>query len=359
MRLRRLRLVNFRNVSFADVPLAGGHVFLLGANGQGKTNFLEAASLLPALRSFRTQDASLLVRHGASTAQMACFLEHEAEGETEITITVESGKKSVCVDGISVRQFSEYLGRFPAVPFCTADIDLLRGPPSTRRRWLDMVIAGESPAYLEALRRYHATLVARNQLLRQPNPDIEQLAAFEKTLAPCAEKISTVRSLVLAEISVLLRRLYEEIARPAAPACLNPIPNAMPACAGGWLEFYTRQRQTDILSRNTQRGPHRDDFSFLLDNHPARETASEGQQRALVLALELAWLTRLRERSSVVPIVLADDILGELDPQRKAGFWRTLGDSCQVLATGTSVPDEPGRWQIIHVNNGAYTVASP
>ncbi|MDR2513280.1 MAG: DNA replication and repair protein RecF [Puniceicoccales bacterium] len=354
MKLRRLRLVNFRNVSFAEVPLTGRRVFLLGANGQGKTNFLEAVSLLPALRSFRTQDTSLLIRHGTAAAQTSCLLEHEIEGETEITITVESGKKNVDVDGIPIRQFSEYLGRFPAVPFCTADIELLRSSPATRRRWLDMVIAGETPAYLEALRRYHNVLAARNQLLRQPSPDIAQLEAFEKTLAPCAETIASARARVLAEMSSLLQQLYAEIAYPAAPAYLHPNPNSTPTASGGWLELYARQRSNDILARNTQRGPHRDDFSFLLDGHPARDTASEGQQRALVLALELAWLTRLRIKNTATPIVLADDILGELDPQRKTGFWRTLGDACQVLATGTIPPENPAQWQIIHVDNGSY-----
>jgi len=104
----------------------------------------------------------------------------------------------------------------------------------------------------------------------------------------------------------------------------------------------------------TQRGVHRDDFQFLFEKFSAREMASEGQQRGLVLALGLAWLARLRAQSQVAPLVLADDILSELDARRKVGFWSALGDTSQVLATGTVPPEGADSWKILRVKSGTY-----
>ncbi|MDR1498488.1 MAG: DNA replication and repair protein RecF [Puniceicoccales bacterium] len=357
MRLRLLRLSNFRNVSFAEIPLDHERVFLLGANGQGKTNLIEAIGLLPALRSFRTQNISLLLRHGSPCAQAGFALTHEIEGEVNVAITLSAHKKNVLVDGSPARQFSEFLGRFPVVSFCSSDIELLRSSPATRRRWLDMALAAEDPAYLIALRSYHTALSNRNQLLRLPSPDPAQLSAFEKTMAPCAASLLESRRLALLDLSARLTQHCTEIGLPPTAASLAYIPNASPPNSEKWQELFYRQRQTDALLRSTQRGPHRDDFKFLFHDHLASAIASEGQQRALVLALELAWLSRQLQNKPVSPIVLADDILGELDPPKKNAFWHTLGNACQVIATGTTPPPPSNTtpWHIIHVNQGTYS----
>ncbi|MDR1817462.1 MAG: DNA replication and repair protein RecF [Puniceicoccales bacterium] len=360
MFLRLLRLSDFRNIGFAEVPLGHRRCFLLGANGQGKTNLLEATGLLPALRSFRTRDVACLVRHGATAAQAGYVLEHEREGEVEIAVTLDAraGTRSVSIAGGRIRRLAEYLGRFPAVPFCAADIELLRGSPAGRRRWLDLLLASENPAYFEALRRYHAALAQRNQLLKNaPAPDHALLASFEKIMAPEARTLAAARADALGELGDAVRVLCGKMG-VTGDAGVNYKPDAAPA-GGDWERLLAAQRRRDLLLGATQRGPQRDDFEFHLGGHPARETASEGQQRALVLALELAWLERLRAAGGApAPLVLADDILGELDPQRRAGFWATLGDACQVIATGTTPPPDPENWHIIHVESGTFRPAN-
>lgn len=354
MRITHLRLADFRNVSFAETALDAPRIFLLGANGQGKTNLLEAVGMLPALRSFRTPETALLIRHGAVAAQMACALEHEREGKVTVQVTISSKKKSATVDGENIRQMSAYLGRFPVVAFCSDDIELLRGAPGKRRRWLDLAIAAHDSAYLDALRRYHAALAGRNQLLRRTEPPAEELSAFEKVLAPCAAAVVRARGKMLEELGRELALACEGIGLPSAAVGLAYEPSAATEDAGGWEEIYLRQRKPDVLLRATQRGPHRDDFLFRFGSHPARDVASEGQQRGLVLGLALAQLVLVRRRTGLAPIVLADDILGELDPARKRGFWETLGDDSQVLATGTVPPENAKEWRTLRVEQGNY-----
>ncbi|MDR2982908.1 MAG: DNA replication and repair protein RecF [Puniceicoccales bacterium] len=355
MRIQHLRLADFRNISFAEVALGYDRVFLLGCNGQGKTNLLEAVGLLPALRSFRTQETGLLVRHGCPAAQLGYSLRHEQEGDVNITFSLTPKQKTVTVDGEKVRQFSAYLGRFPVVAFCADDIDLLRGSPTGRRRWLDLAISAGDPGYLEALRRYYGALAGRNQLLRQAQPDANQLLAFEKAMAPCAVRITTRRKEILTELGLGLEEACACIGLADGASGLVYSPNVMPDDIGAWLEVYQRQRPSDIMMRATQRGPHRDDFDFRFSGRHAQDVASEGQQRGLVLGLSLSLLAHFRRQTQTTPIVLADDILGELDPVRKEGFWKALGSECQVLATGTVLPADVDSWHVITVSDGHYS----
>jgi DNA replication and repair protein RecF len=123
-----------------------------------------------------------------------------------------------------------------------------------------------------------------------------------------------------------------------------------------WTTSFARNRARDLLTKTTGIGPHRDDFDLVFGRHPVRDYGSEGQQRSLALALRLAQVNYFHERSGVQPVVLADDVLGELDPERRRRFWTAIGADCQVIATGTSLPDaELGEWQIFKVEGGRFT----
>jgi DNA replication and repair protein RecF len=129
--------------------------------------------------------------------------------------------------------------------------------------------------------------------------------------------------------------------------------------AAALAALWTGGRARDELLRTTQRGPHRDDFDFSFDGRPAREVASEGQQRCMVLALRLAQVALSQERTGVRPVLLADDVLGELDPERRRRFWAALAPDLQIIATGTSLPDDAslGRWQVFRVDEGRLTAS--
>ena len=357
MRATRLRVADFRNIEFADLDFGEAQrIFLVGKNGQGKTNLLESLSLLTALRSFRTRDARLLVRTGTKQAQVFVALDHESEGETELMLAVASnGTKTVETGtGTQVKRLSEFVGRFPAVVFSSDDIALLRGSPSGRRRWLDLTLSAVNADYFLRLQRYHRALEARNRLLKSPNAPETQLEAFEKILAENAARIVEIRSREMKQIAERFSEISAKISRIDEAAGLVYVPSVEQTDEYEWAEILRRSRAQDSLLRSTQKGPHRDDFSFRIFGHAASDYASEGQQRGMTLSLGLTQLALFRERLGIAPIVLADDVLGELDGERKSGFWSTVGEDLQIIATGTSLPESPERWRVFSVERGRY-----
>jgi DNA replication and repair protein RecF len=356
MRLRKLTLRHFRNVGFAVLELSGRQQFLVGANGQGKTNLLEAAGFLTALRSFRATNNKLLIGHGQTTAAIACTLDHERQGETHVTIKLHHDSKELWCDQARVTRLADYLGKFPTVVFSSQDLQLVRGSPAGRRRWLDLTLAAMDPAYLRALQIFTRAVAERNVLLKRGSAGAAQLGAFEQTLAPAAAELITLRTAGLRALGVSLKAAYARLCDNAEPAGLIYEPDFSDASAEALLARLEAGRARDAQFRTTLVGPHRDDFRFTVRGTAAKDYASEGQQRSLVLALRLAQAAWFHERSGVRPVLLADDVLGELDPARRRRFWSTIDPESQVIATGTRLPDaDLGTWQVFEVADGNVT----
>lgn len=361
MRLCQLTLQNFRNVSLAKLSLRGRQTFLLGANGQGKTNLLEAAGFITALRSFRTSDMKLLLAQGQREAGVGCKVTHEQLAETSLTIKLRSDGRELWCDDEKISRLSDHLGRFPTVVFSSQDMILVRGAPAERRRWLDHALAAMDGPYLSALQNYHRALNERNSLLKQVKGNVEaQLSAFEKMLAPAAAELVTRRRAGLEELTGRVAQAYAQISTEREVAGLRYTPNFDAETEEAWLQRWQQGRARDIQFRTTQSGPHRDDFEFWVKGMAARDFASEGQQRSLVIALRLAQANWFHDRSGVRPVLLADDVLGELDPERRKRFWAAIDPESQIIATGTEEPDaDLGLWQIFRVEGGTFTEESP
>lgn len=368
MRLTRISVENFRNIGLAHLELEGDSQFLLGANAQGKTNLLEAAAFFSALRSFRTADNRALIAQGHKQARLLCRCEHEQLGETEVIVTLEPGGKSIVQDGEKVTRLGDFLGLLPAVALSSEDIQLLRGAPALRRRLLDLVLSSADACYFTALRRYHRALGERNGALKAFAKATGSLRAaqepvltsFEKVMATEAAHLARARTEGLAALAAELDAAYCQISpAPESPSLRYAANCEAAATPEAFVALLTKNRERDALLGSTQRGPHRDDFDLLLQGRPAREYASEGQQRGLVLALRFAQAAFLERARSIRPVLLADDIIGELDPVRREGFWRALGAERQVIATGTATPptDTGRNWQVFTVRGGAFSPA--
>ena len=356
MRLTKITLRHFRNVGFATLEFSGRQQFLTGANGQGKTNLLEAAGFITALRSFRAPDNRLLIGHGQHCAAIAAELEHERQGDTHVTIKLRHDGKELWSDQARVTRLADHLGKFPTVVFSAQDLQLVRGAPALRRRWLDLTLAAMDAAYLQALQTYGRALAERNSLLKRGGAVERELAAFEQLLAPAAVELIARREAGLREIGEGLKSAYAQLCGGAEPAGLGYEPDFAPASAEALLARLESGRARDVQFRTTLVGPHRDDFHFSVHGTAAKDFASEGQQRSLVLALRLAQAAWSHGKSGVRPVLLADDVLGELDPARRQRFWSMIDPESQVIATGTAGPGAGlGRWQMFAVADGTFT----
>lgn len=356
MRLRKLTLRHFRNVGFAALEFAGRQQFFLGANGQGKTNLLEGAGFITALRSFRTTDNKLLLGHGHECAAIVCEVEHERMNETKVTIKLRHSGKELWCDQERVTKLGDYLGRFPTVVFSSEDMQLVRGSPAGRRRWLDLTLAAMDAGYLRALQTFTRALAERNALLKTGRAAGAELEAFERTLAPAAVELIARRREGLGVLEKSLRTAYARVSADAEESALAYEPNFADPDVTALRARLEAGRARDAQFRTTLVGPQRDDFRLTVKGRAAKEFASEGQQRSLVLALRLAQAAWFREKSGVRPVLLADDVLGELDPERRRRFWAAIDPESQVIATGTQLPEaELGTWQVFEVRDGVFT----
>lgn len=357
MNLRRITLQHVRNIPSASLTLEGPRQFVAGLNGQGKTNLLEAIGFITALRSFRTSDTRLMIAHGQQEAAMGFELDHARRGPTRVTIRLRAGSREVMVDNEKMIRLGDFLGQFPTVVFSSQDQQLIRGSPAGRRRWLDLTLAATDASYLRLLQSYHRALADRNALLKRGASDAE-LEAFERLLAGNGAGLIVARSEGLGRLAGRLQEAYARIATVDSSERVGFV--YAPHCDATRAEVLAARleagRARDVQFRSTLSGPHRDDFEFTLDGRPAREVASEGQQRSMVLALRLAQADWFREHAGTPPLILADDVLGELDARRRRGFWSAIPDDWQVIATGTENPDSHGQpWQMFTVANGRFS----
>lgn len=352
MFLRRVTLQNFRNIPLASLDFEGRRHFLLGPNGQGKTNLLEGIGYVTALRSFRTAEHRLLIRRGEAEAAIACLFDREETGETPVQIRIQAGSRQVMVDQEKVARLADIIGRFPTVVFSSDDIQLVRGSPAGRRRWMDLVLAAADADYFRVLQRFHHALQGRNSLLKRHGSSAE-LRSFETTMAPLAAVLLQLRREHLARLSQHLERHYREIAPVSEAGTFQYRPDLALETDEDFLRQWSDNRTRDLQYGSTQRGPHRDEIVLQVEGRGARDYGSEGQQRGLVLALRLAQVDYFRARLRLTPVLLADDIVNELDPRRRESFWRAIGEDVQLIATGTSLPPGDG-WQVFSVNQGHF-----
>lgn len=357
MRLLNLRIQNFRNIDFADLDLSADRVFLLGANGQGKSNLLEALGLLMALRSFRTQKNAALAQRGSNGYAAVYTIEHETEGLVELELQGEISRRRLVVDGQKISRLGDFIGRFPVLSLSSGDLMLLRGSPVERRRFLDLTLSAIDAEYYHALRNYHRGVAERNRLLKKEGNSAE-LSAFEAEIAPHAVLLVNKRSVGLERLRKALMAVYAEIAETdEGPEFAYKMDfDCTDVESVSRLLYESRKR--DAIIGSTQRGPHRDDLQFSLSIGGAREYGSDGQQRGLCIALRMAQAQLLQETLDLTPVLLVDDVLGELDPHRQAGFWRACPPEIQIIATGTSLPNSDEKWRIVDVADGQFECRS-
>lgn len=359
MYLRSLSLTNFRNYARQDFAFEPGHVLLLGENAQGKTNVLEAVFLLVAGRSERaTGDADFIHWDARDDAQPVARIEgtaRRASGDVtvELAITGRAGARGLVaskrfkVNGVARRQ-ADAAGNITGVLFTTDDMDLVRGSPSGRRRYLDVMLSQADRAYGRALSKYNKLVTQRNALLKQLQEGRgkrDELDYWDEELSREAAVLVSARARAMGQLAPAAAGAHarlsgerEEFGLAYEPRFAEGWPAEriaaadVPEIAQALLEKLRAAHSRDIGAGVTLSGPHRDDLTMTLGGEPASSFASRGQQRTAALALRLAEARFLFERSGERPILLLDDVLSELDEHRRASVLAAL-EADQALIT--------------------------
>ncbi|HET6894481.1 MAG TPA: DNA replication/repair protein RecF [Candidatus Baltobacteraceae bacterium] len=367
MLLRSLHLSNVRNYAQLELEPAPGLNVFIGRNAQGKSNLLEAISLLGTGKSFRTARERDLIREGFELAAISGVAQVRA-GDVNLGCTIAATprgtRKVYSVNGQSVR-YAKFLGSLRVVTFVPGDLQLVSGSPSLRRAFLNVALAQEQRTYYHELARYQKAVTQKSALLRsaeEPDPDL--LAIYNETLIQAGTAIMLAREQLVRVLSAASARVHAQWTGGAEQleiAYQPSVPYEVPSVESIAGAFAARLRALAAQERARQlslAGPHRDDVDLRLDGRSLAAYGSQGQQRTAVLALKVAEYSVMHERSGEAPLLLLDDVLSELDPARAQAFLAGVGGFEQAFITATHLPEGLPQSRLYAIENARIRVAA-
>lgn len=327
--LTRLRLSRFRCYGSLDWEIPAEGAVLVGGNAQGKTSLLEAICLALTLHSPRATRLDRLARHGEDSFGISL----EAHDATRRLVWARGQRLSLRLDGADCADYAAFLSDSPPVTWLgNSDIMLVRGAAEERRKYLNFLGTQWHPGYRSALQAYNKALKSRNALLRHPRRNPAALRSYAEVLAQHGSVLMALRERLLQLLLPHISHNHRRISGGTEPVGLAYLPSARE----NLLDAINAATEADERAGCTTVGPHRDDFLLEIDRAAAAEYASEGQQRTLATAMQMAQSDLLQAETGLAPILLIDDIFGELDTARRQALLALLPESSQVFITTTS-----------------------
>lgn len=316
MTLKHLSILNYKNISEAELEFSAGLNCIIGSNGEGKTNLLDSIRFLSLCKSQGVPQDSLCIRHGEEFFMLKGIYLGEDGAEEDIQCSLKAGHKKIMRrQGKPYRRLAEHIGLIPIVLVSPADGMLIAGGSEERRRFMDVVISQMNLTYLDAVTRYTKALQQRNALLKmEPQCDPELLALWEEQMAGEGEFIYQCRKDYIDNFTPIFQRYYDLIAREHEKVALTYTSHCQ---RGPLLDIIRRDRHKDLAVGYSLHGVHRDDLEMTINGYPIRREGSQGQNKTMLVALKLAQHDFLRQTGSgTCPILLLDDIFDRLDAQR-------------------------------------------
>ncbi|MCY7332776.1 MAG: DNA replication/repair protein RecF [Pseudanabaena sp. CAN_BIN31] len=370
MYLKSLHIKQFRNYIDQEVNFTAPKTMIVGNNAQGKSNLLEAVLLLATLRSHRVSKDRDLVRNGEAIGEIRAVCQRSPESyPIELMMRMRaSGKRTLQVNGVNQARHLDFLGNLNAVMFSSLDLDLVRGSPESRRDWLDTVLIQLEPIYINLLQQYSQVLRQRNALLKsikqgQIQYEPQQMALWDAQLVTTGTRLIRRRSRLLERLTPIARTWHQSISGGSEYLEITYVPKFLfspkDTIENIHQAFFEAISQKAIIEQHQGTslvGPHRDEVLLTINQTPAREYGSQGQQRTLVLALKLAELDLIESVIGEPPLLLLDDVLAELDLQRQDHLLNAIGDRIQTIITTTHLGSFDAKWlnsaRIFQVENG-------
>ncbi|MEK7411443.1 MAG: DNA replication/repair protein RecF [Actinomycetota bacterium] len=355
MFIQRLELSDFRNYVATEIRFDQGVTAIIGANGQGKTSLAEALAYLATLKSFRGVPTEAMIRTGADTAIIRADVVHDdgriALIEAELS---RVGKSRTQVNRQKLARSRDLLGVVRITVFSPDDLDLIKGSPTLRRDFLDDALVALTPKYDVVCRDVDHILRQRNALLKQSGGRLTvdlstTLDVWDEKLAVRGSELGKARSDLIDRLSPRVQDAYEQLAESSLPigVVYHPLWRQ-----SGLAVALAAARADDIRRSASTIGPHRDDIDLAINGLPARTHASQGEQRTLALALRLAVHRCIAEEFQSSPILILDDVLSELDPQRSAALLRHFPIGQVLITTAGLLPDIAHIKRVICISGG-------
>lgn len=361
MFIERLELVDFRNYTQTAFTLSPGVTAVVGRNAQGKTNLAEAMAFLATLDSFRQSPTVALIREGADAAYVRATIRHDDGRDLLIEVHIpRQGRTTVLVNKQRLARTRDLLGVLRVTVFSPDDLELVKGAPAERRRFIDDVLVNLATKN-DALRlELERILRQRNTLLRQAGGRLTDDVAF--SLDVWDDKFHTIgselgheRATALAQLQPIVEEAYQQLAGDRVAIGVRYEPEWRRTGLGTAL----KAARTDDVRRGVSTvGPHRDDIDLSIGALPARTHASQGEMRCLALSLRLGAHNLVAQKSGMTPLLVLDDVLSELDPMRCAALLRALPTGQVVLTTASQLPESAAPDSVVTITNGAHAERS-
>ena len=331
MWVKKIKIDNFRNYNKLDIELDNKLNIFYGKNAQGKTNIIEAIYLSSIGKSFRTNKEKELIKFGQENADIEIEYEKSyRDGNIKINI---GNKKSIFINKIKIKKLSELLGNINIVIFTPDDINILKGGPQNRRKFLDVMISQLRPKYMHIYSSYLKTLEERNSYLKNieiQNNDL--LEIYDEKLIEYGCEIYKYRKEFIEKIKNKIKIIHNNITNNKEDIEIKYISDCEDK--NSFQELLKARKKLDIIKGYTTKGIHRDDFQIYINELPVDVYGSQGQHRTAVLSLKLSELQVINDEIGENPILLLDDFMSELDENRRTSFLENIKDT-QVIITCT------------------------
>ncbi len=374
MHVKSLKLENFRNYETLSIEPGNGLNIFVGRNAQGKSNLLESLYILATSKSSRAGKDTELIRFGAARTTISADVRRDKNSDIDLDLSLSlTEKKAARINGVKHTRLSEVIGQLNAVLFDSGDLEIIRGEPAIRRRFLDLEIAQTSPRYVLALGSYRKTLEQRNRLLRDlrdgrvPGSSRASLPAWDQGLAHHGARLLERRRLFLDRLASLARETHRVLSDERDTLEVTYLPSFAlgdltdaEAIEARFLEELGRVAGEEAARGSTALGPQRDDIAFLVNGQDCRLFGSQGQQRTVALSLKLAERQLIEELVGEPPLLLLDDVLSDLDDaRRRLLFDLTAQAGSQTFLSCTNLrafsPDVLARATVYAVSGGKLT----
>ncbi|MDO5039252.1 DNA replication/repair protein RecF [Clostridium sp.] len=340
MYVKKLKLINYRNYENLEIDL-GRHVnVFMGDNAQGKTNILEAIYYCGFAKSHRTSRDKDLINWNSEVAFLSVSVgKNRLDKKIDINI-LKDGKKIIKVNSVKINKIGELFGNFNVVMFSPEDLKIIKDSPGIRRKFIDMELCQLDSKYYYNLVQYNKVMNERNIILKNRNLDLEMLDIYDLQLSNFGAYIIEQRLSYLKSLNEYSKEIHKDITsgKEDVEFKYNSTIKNLDNIQNDFYETLKKNRKRDMDKGITGNGPHRDDFSVYINNVDTKSFGSQGQQRTAVLTMKFASLRIIKEKTGEYPVLLLDDVLSELDFNRKRYVLSSIKD-IQTIITCTGIED--------------------